>query len=113
MRRISGHLRRDGKLWTFLYFNDPYVDLDAAQYIEDVPGRVQSPPEHWITEFIHEGMHVALLKDLSMDGFGLVLRVLREIKSTWKLLISQMEDFLEALVSIQADPSAPCSLMFE
>ena len=98
MRRISGHLRRDGNLWTFLYFNDPYVDLSAAKYILDIPGGVQHPPESWITAYFNENTAEKILEDLQKDGFGLILHVLREVKSTWKLLLSHMETFLEAIV---------------
>lgn len=100
MRRISGHLRRDGNLWTFLYFNDPYVDLSAAKYILDIPGGVQHPPESWITAYFNETTAEKILEDLQKDGFGLILHVLREVKSTWKILLSHMETFLETIVSL-------------
>lgn len=99
LRRISGHLRRDGQLWTFIFFNDPYVDLSAAHYALDIPGGVQHPLSSWITEYVNKSTPEALLRDLSVDGFGLVTRVLREIKSTWKLLLNEIEHFLELLVS--------------
>jgi hypothetical protein len=102
LRRIAGHLRRDGKLWTFLFFNDPYVDLSGAQYTLDIPGGVQHPVSAWITEYVHETSPNSLLNDLAEDGFGLVSRCLREIKSTWKLLLSEMDDFLESMVSSRA-----------
>jgi hypothetical protein len=98
LRKISGHLRRDGRLWTFIYFNDPYIDLSAAHFAIDIPGGVQHPIKSWITQFFNQQTPEVLLKELGEDGFGLVNRVLREIKSTWKLLLNEMEYFLEALV---------------
>tara|TARA_R110002003_G_scaffold39_14_gene2531 strand:- start:1110 stop:1481 length:372 start_codon:yes stop_codon:yes gene_type:complete len=98
LRRVSGHLRRDGRLWTFVYFNDSYIDLSAAHFTVDVPGGVQHPPRSWITQFVNSQTPEALLRDLGEDGFGFVNRILREIKSTWKLLLNDIEYFLEALV---------------
>ena len=35
---------------------------------------------------------------LESDGFGCIVKILRDIKSSWKLLLGEMEDFLEDLV---------------
>jgi hypothetical protein len=98
IRRISGHLRRDKDLWTFIYFCHPYTDLSNASLVSDIPGNVQPHLTSWITNFLGESSPSELLANLEKDGFGLVQRVLREIKSTWKLLLNELEVFLENLV---------------
>lgn len=98
IRRISGHLRRDGDLWTFIYLNDPNFNLNAAQYSTDIPGNVQPPVECWLTELLSDNASPKFLQDLGSDGYGFVVMVLREIKTTWKLLLYEMERFLERMV---------------
>ncbi|KAL0262803.1 hypothetical protein SLS55_001777 [Diplodia seriata] len=92
----------DYELWTSRFQSsdrecDPYINMDAAKFATDIPGDVQSPLASWITEFVDESSPSALLEYLSQDGFGFVLKVLREIKTTWKLLLNEMEVFLEEL----------------
>lgn len=110
IQNIAGHVRLDRKLWTFIFFSDPHVDLSAANYIEYIPSNVQSPLSMWISEFLNEDTPDALFDDLRRDGFGFVLRVLREITTTWKLLLHEMQIFLESLVPIpilsSTNPSA-------
>ncbi len=98
IRRIAGHLRRDGNLWTFVFFTDPYVDISAANYVQDTPGNVLSPFSMWLSEYVKSDSKPELIGDLERDGFGLVLKVLRDIKTSWKLLLSEMEEFIETLV---------------
>lgn len=100
IRKISGHIRRDKNLWTFIYLCYPFVDLEAAHLVPDIPGNVQPHLTAWISSFLNQDSPRALLDDLGKDGFGFVLRVLREVKTTWKLLLHEMETFLELLVSI-------------
>lgn len=103
IRRISAHIRRDATLWTVLFFSDPHVSLDHAHYEADVPGRAQPLPEVWLTDWIRETSPPDLIKDLGKDGFGFVLRLLREIKGTWKLLLNEMEIFLEDMIEAVSD----------
>ena len=98
--RISGHLRRDGKLWTSIYFNDDYVDLNPAHYAIDIPDNLQPQLSSWITGFFHENSTEDMVQGLSKDEFGFVFRVLREINSTRKLLLSEMKTLLETMTSI-------------
>ena len=90
IRRIAGHVRLDRKVWTFVFFSDRYVDLRGANYIKDSPSNVQSPLLMWMSESLTEDTPGVLFDNLSRDGFGFVLRVLREIKTTWKLLLHEM-----------------------
>lgn len=98
LRRVSGHLRLDGNLWTFIYFPDPYVDIDEAHFASYVPGDVQGPLASWADSYVGEDSHESFIDDLSHDGFGFVVRILREIKTSWKLFLHDMEVFLEDLV---------------
>jgi len=98
IRRISGHLRYDDGLWTFLYFCDPYTQMDDAHFASDIPGNMQPPLESWVTDVLRDDTPEAFIDDLAKDGFGLVLRILREIKTSWKLLLNELEVFLEELV---------------
>jgi hypothetical protein len=52
----------------------------------------------WVDNYVGEISAEAFLDDLSTDGFGFVLKVLREIKTSWKLFLNEMERFLEELV---------------
>ncbi|KAK5159436.1 hypothetical protein LTS14_002578 [Recurvomyces mirabilis] len=103
IRRISGHIRKDEGLWTFIYFCYPNTDLADAHLVTDIPGGVQPHFTTWITDFLQAASPTELLDDLSHDGYGFVLRVLREIKTTWKLLLNEMEVFLEDLNGSMSD----------
>lgn len=98
IRRIAGHLRRDGHLWTFLYFCDPYVDMREANFVSHIPGKAQPPLESWMDAYIGTQTSPAFIDDLCEDGFGFVVSILREIKTSWKLFLNGMEVFLENLV---------------
>jgi hypothetical protein len=56
------------------------------------------PLTKWLTEALMPDSPQDHLERLANDGFGLVVKILRDIKSSWKLLLSEMEDFLEDLV---------------
>jgi len=52
----------------------------------------------WLSEYVKDDTPSELIDDLGRDGFGLVLKILRDMKTSWKLLLNEMEVFLEALV---------------
>lgn len=56
-------------------------------------------PADWIRKSLDESTPDKHFEELTRDGFGLVVKVLREIKSTWKLLLTEFETFLEDIVS--------------
>ncbi|KAL1585693.1 hypothetical protein WHR41_05974 [Cladosporium halotolerans] len=95
VRQISGYIRRDKGLWTFIYMCYSYTDISDAHLDTEIPGNTQPHLSSWITEFLNVNSPDELVADLQEDGFGFVQRVLREIKSTWKLLLNDMEAFLE------------------
>ncbi|PVH79483.1 hypothetical protein DL98DRAFT_589352 [Cadophora sp. DSE1049] len=97
LRRIAGHLRHDNNLWTFIFFADPYLDISSANYISDIPGGAVSPFSVWLSEYVKDTTPQQLLDDLGGDGFGLVLQVLRNVKTSWKLLLNEMEVFMGVL----------------
>jgi hypothetical protein len=99
IRRVAGHLRRDGALWTFLFFCDPVLALEESKYTPDIPGESMDCISDWITKSLNEATPDGHYEDLVRDGFGLIVKVLREIKSSWKLLLSEFETFLEDIVS--------------
>ena len=101
IRRVSGHLRRDGDLWTFLYFCDPFEGFERSGYVNDLPGRSLAPLSSWLTDAFNPSSPQDHLQRLVSDGFGCVVKILRDIKSSWKLLLSEMEDFLEDLVCVR------------
>lgn len=76
IRRIAGHLKRSGNLWTFIFFTDPYIDIPGSHYVEDTPGHLLSPFSMWLSEYIRDDTPSELMDDLSRDGFGLVWKVL-------------------------------------
>ena len=100
VRRISAHLRQDADLWTFIYICSPYMNFDDAHLTTEIPGNVQMPISSWIADFINEKSPCEFLEDLRQDGFGFVLKVLREIKTTWKLLLNEIGVFLEDLIEL-------------
>ena len=99
IRRVSGHLRRDGSAWTFLFFCDPVATFEESHYVSDIPGQSMPYPTDWITGSLNDDTPADHYDRLIKDGFGLVVKVLREIKSSWKLLLSEFETFLEDIVS--------------
>ncbi|KAK3382999.1 hypothetical protein B0T24DRAFT_661591 [Lasiosphaeria ovina] len=58
----------------------------------------------WVDDYVGENCPEAFIDDLSRDGFGFVLKVLREIKTSWKLFLNEMERFLEDLVRPSSSP---------
>lgn len=38
------------------------------------------------------------LRDIAKDGSGIIAKILRDIKSSWKLMLAEMEGFLEYVV---------------
>lgn len=98
IRRISCHIRLDGNLWTVIFLNDPYLDLSEARFVCDIPGQVQQPVTSWVLDLINSDK--SLIEDLRRDGFGFTARLLREIKTTWKLLLNELEVFLEQIVRL-------------
>ncbi|KAH7378650.1 hypothetical protein BKA64DRAFT_245780 [Cadophora sp. MPI-SDFR-AT-0126] len=110
-RRIAGHLRHDGNLWTFIFFfTDPYIDISDSNYVQDTPGNLLSPFHMWLSEYVREDTPSELIDDLGRDGFGLVLKVLRDMKTSWKLLLNEMEVFLETLTEDYSDEELMGSL---
>ncbi|KAK3171563.1 hypothetical protein OEA41_003647 [Lepraria neglecta] len=95
IRRVSGHLRLDGHLWTFLFFCEPFQDFEKTGYRQDIPGNAMPPLSEWVTKAINEETPQEHLDRLGFDGYGLIVKVLRDIKTSWKLLLGEMEDFLE------------------
>jgi hypothetical protein len=96
--RIAGHLRHDGNLRTLIFFTDPHIDISDSKYVQDTPGDLLSPFHMWLSKYVREDTPSELIDDLGRDGFGLVLKVLRDMKSSWKLLLNELEVFLETLV---------------
>ncbi|KAK2603562.1 hypothetical protein QQS21_004242 [Conoideocrella luteorostrata] len=92
IRRISCYIRFDNPLWTILFFNDLHINMSGAHYEEKIPGQVQLPVASWIMDFLSNAQsQEPLIRDLSHDGFGLIARLLREIKNSWKLLLNELE----------------------
>ncbi|KAL9608166.1 MAG: hypothetical protein Q9167_006986 [Letrouitia subvulpina] len=65
--------------------------------VRHVPGEAMTPLPEWLGEIISPQAPQDYLERLAHDGFGLVVKILRDIKSSWKLLLGEMEDFLEEL----------------
>lgn len=53
----------------------------------------------WIASSLNDQTPSSHYDRLAKDGFGLVAKVLREVKSSWKILLSDFETFLEEIVS--------------
>jgi hypothetical protein len=53
------------------------------------------PPIDWAFNFLQKDSPEEPFDDLRQDGFGLVVWVLREIKTMWKHLLTEMEDHLK------------------
>jgi hypothetical protein len=98
IRRVSGHLRQDGKVWTFLYFCDPFESYQETGYVEDIPGQGMLSLSSWLQEALSTQSSEDHLHRLTADGFGLVVKILRDIKTSWKIFLSEVEEFLENLV---------------
>ena len=100
IRRVSGHLQFDGQLWTFLFFCEPFKDFELSGYRQDIIGESMPPISRWVADAINANTSDEHLQRVGHDGYGLVVKILRDIKSTWKLLLSEMENFLEEVVCI-------------
>ena len=98
--RVTGHIRREGNCWTFLFLCDPFFGAEKARYKSDIAEITISNIRNWVGECVNEGSSQEHLRNLEQDGFGVVVKVLRDIKSTWKLTLNEFEDFLEEIVSI-------------
>jgi hypothetical protein len=48
--------------------------------------------------------------NINKDGFGLIAKIVREIKSSWKLLLTALEIFLDDIVRSRASVSHLWSL---
>lgn len=107
IRRISGHLRRDNNAWTFLYLCDPFEGFDDAHFNEYIPGNTLNLLQNWVSECLYDGMARVHATNLCLDGFGITTKILRDIKSTWKLFLADLEIFLEELVSCHLTTSYP------
>lgn len=85
-------------MWTFLFFCDPFIGSEKANYVSDIPGNSLSDIKSWVPECLHEKSLKDHLISLENDGFGVVVKILRDIKSSWKLMLNEFEDFLETIV---------------
>lgn len=99
IRRASGHLKKEGSNWTFIFLCDPFPDFENSGYISDIPGNSLPPLADWMEGLLSHDTAEPYLDRLRVDGFGFTVKILRDIKSSWKLLLSEMETFLETLVS--------------
>lgn len=61
----------------------------------DMPGVALSNVHEWISECLHADMSHDYAKNICNDGFGFTIKILRDIKSSWKLLLTALETFLE------------------
>lgn len=84
----------------FLYFCEPFQGFEQSGYVHDIPGNSMPPLSQWVTDSINPDSPQDHFQRLMADGFGLVVKILRDIKSSWKLLLGEMEEFLEDIVSI-------------
>ncbi len=98
MKRVTTHLRRDSELWTLLFICDPFPGYEESRYTPDVPGNALSTPSSWIMNCLNNQSSQEYLGKVAEDAFGLVVKVLRDIKTSWKLMLSDMELFLENIV---------------
>jgi hypothetical protein len=99
IRRAAGYLQREKDQWTFLYFGQPFQHFERTGFVSDIPGESMAPMADWLKNALSKDSPQEHLSRLAEDGFGLVVKILRDIKSSWKLLLSDMEEFLEDLVS--------------
>ncbi|OBT44090.1 hypothetical protein VE00_04506 [Pseudogymnoascus sp. WSF 3629] len=97
IRRVSGHLRKDGSAWTFLFFCDQIPTFEESNYVPDIPGQSMPCMPDWIVGSLNVRTPDSHYERLLDDGFGLIVKVLREIKSSWKLLLVDFEMFLEEI----------------
>ncbi|KAL9100917.1 MAG: hypothetical protein Q9163_003777 [Psora crenata] len=56
------------------------------------------PLSQWMSDAIDPETPQSRFENLAVDGFGVVVKILRDMKSSWKLLLGEMEDFLEDLI---------------
>ncbi len=97
--RVTGHIRLDGNVWTYLFICDPFLGAEKSGYKSGLAVMTMNRVSDWVSECINEQSSREHLRNLEKDGFGVVVRVLRNIKSTWKLALSEFETFLEDIVS--------------
>ena len=100
IRRVSGHLRLEADRWAFIYFCDEFKDFEKTHMLRQVPNNAMTPLTDWLNEAISPQTPQEHLDRLGHDGFGLVVKILWDIKSSWKLLLGEMEEFLDELVRI-------------
>ena len=82
-----------------MFFCEPFQDSKSLAIDRDIPGNAMLPLSEWVTKAINEETPQEHLDRLGFDGYGLIVKVLRDIKTSWKLLLGDMEDFLEDFVS--------------
>ena len=82
-----------------MFFCEAFQDFEKTGYRQDIPGNAMPPLSEWVTKAINEETPQEHLDRLGFDGYGLIVKVLRDIKTSWKLLLGEMEDFLEDFVS--------------
>jgi hypothetical protein len=85
-------------LWTFLFFCEPFFGSKESKYVSDIPENSLSDVKEWISECVHSGSSHDHLENLEKDGFGVIVKILRDIKSSWKLMLNEFENFLEEIV---------------
>ena len=74
---------------------DPIDGFDQAHYMFDIPGTALSDIAEWISDCLRERISQSYAQDICTDGFGLIVKILRDIKSSWKLMLTELETFLE------------------
>lgn len=99
LSRVTGHVQREDNSWTFLFICDPFFGAEKARYQSDIAGITISEIRDWVGECFNEGSSQEHLGNLEQDGFGIIVKILRDIKSTWKLILNEFENFLEEIVS--------------
>lgn len=85
-----------------MFFCDPSVGFEDSGLVQDIPGGSIAPLSQWVAEAVSSESPKDHIERLETDGYGLVVKILRDIKSSWKLPLGEMEEFLEDLVSIMA-----------
>ncbi|EJT77005.1 hypothetical protein GGTG_06919 [Gaeumannomyces tritici R3-111a-1] len=79
--------------------------LDDARYETNIPGQVQEPPHKWLLSYVGRDTSQEFISDLAGDGFGFVLKIPREMKTTWKLFWTRWRPFSRRW-QVHADPVA-------
>ncbi|KFY92521.1 hypothetical protein V500_04163 [Pseudogymnoascus sp. VKM F-4518 (FW-2643)] len=72
IRRVSGHLRKDGPVWTFLFFCDQIPTFEESNYVSDIPGQSMPCIPDWIAGSLNVRTPDGHYERLLDDGFGLV-----------------------------------------